>query len=259
MRFPAALGVASASLFLAGLASAETPAEAASAPAPAASPTPASVPAGSGGTTASAPAVPTVTVVPNDLDQPQLEAVPNARDTLGGHFVIGGAVGAKWGFGSFSEGSKQSQALGTGLALNLDLGVGLSRNIVLGVWGEFDDYSSASACPSCSTTSYAGGPFLRYHIVQGTRFDPWGAIAIGVRQTKLDPGAGNATSSFFGPDWLRLTLGGDWYPFANLGVGPYVEFDVGAYNKHPNSSTVNTAVHTGLGTGLRIVLDFPGK
>lgn len=252
MRFPAALGVASASLFLAGLAGAEAPNGAAPTAAPA-------VAAPAGAPATPAPAAPAVVVVPNEPDQPLLEAIPNAHDTLGHHFVMGGAVGAKWGFGSLSDGSKQSQALGTGLAVNLDLGFGLSRNIVLGVWGEFDDYSAASACPGCSTTSFAGGPFLRYHIVQGTRFDPWGAIAVGLRQTKLDPGGANASASFFGPDWLRLTLGGDWYPFANLGVGPYIEFDVGAYNRHPNSSTVDTTLHTGLGTGLRLVLDFPGK
>ncbi len=252
MRFPAALGAASASLFLAGLASAQTPDSAAPAADPAASAPDAVAPAA-----APAPAAPAVVVVPNEPDQPVLEPIPSAHDTLGHHFVIGGAFGAKWPFGSLVNGAKQNQSLGAGLALNLDLGFGVSRNVVLGVWGEFDDFSSPSACPSCSTKSFAGGPFLRYHIVQGTRFDPWGAIALGLRQTKLDPGAGNATSSFFGPDWLRLTLGGDWYPLANLGIGPYVEFDVGAYNSHPGSAGV--ALHTGLGTGLRVVLDFPGK
>ena len=258
MRFSAALGAASASLFLAALASAEPVDGAATAADPAASPAPASSSAVPAPAAATAPA-PAVVIVPNDPEQPLLEPIPRAHDTLGHHFVIGGAVGAKWGFGSLSDGSKQSQTLGTGLALNLDLGFGLSRNIVLGAWGEFDDYSSPSACPQCSTTSFAGGPFLRYHIVQGTRFDPWGAIAVGVRQTKVDPGAGSSKSSFFGPDWLRLTLGGDWYPLANLGIGPYVEFDIGAYNQHPSSSTVDTTLHTGLGTGLRVVLDFPGK
>ena len=255
MRFPAALAVASASLFLAGLASAETPNSAAPA-ADAAAPAPAGSAVEPAAATAASPAV---VVVPNDPDHVVLEPVPNAHDTLGHHFVIGGALGAKWGFGSLSDGSKQNQQLGTALALNLDVGFGLSRNVVIGAWGEFDDYSSPSACSQCSGTSFAGGPFLRYHIVQGTRFDPWGALALGLRQTKVDPGPGGSTSSYFGPDWLRLTLGGDWYPLANLGIGPYLEFDVGAYNKHPNSSTVNTSLHTGLSTGLRIVLDFPGK
>ena len=207
-------------------------------------------------------------IVPGEPEQPVLEPIPSAHDMLGGHFVVGASVGAKWPFGSLSDGVKQDQALSAGLALNLDLGVGLSRNVVLGVWGEFDEYLSPAAsavCAACSAKSFAGGPFLRYHIVQGTRFDPWGAIAVGVRQTNIDhdnvstrPGV-TETTHYFGPDWLRLSLGGDWYPLANVGIGPYVEFDIGAYNKHPQSSTVDTEIHTGLGTGLRLTLDFPGK
>ena len=42
-------------------------------------------------------------------------------------------------------------------------------------------------------------------------------------------------------------------------VGPYLEFEAGSYGKHPQSSSVGTTVHTGLSTGLRITLDFPGK
>jgi len=212
-------------------------------------------------------------IVPGEPDQPVLEPIPSAHDTLSRHFVLGAALGAKWPFGSLSDGNKQDQALSAGLALNLDLGVGLSRNVVLGVWGEFDDYSSPASsanCAACSAKSFAGGPFLRYHIVQGTRFDPWGAIALGVRQTTIENDnvsvrtAGETkgsptTTHFVGPDWLRLSLGGDWYPLANVGIGPYVEFDIGAYNKHPHSDTVDTTIHTGLGTGLRLTLDFPGK
>jgi hypothetical protein len=261
-------------LFLAELAGAQTPDSAApetdtphAATAPASSATPAPA--------AGSPAAPALVIVPGEPDQPLLEPIPSAHDTLGGHFVLGASVGAKWAFGSLSDGTDQDQALGAGLALNLDLGVGLSRNVVLGVWGEFDDYSSPAAtanCAACSAKSFAGGPFLRYHIVQGTRFDPWGALAIGVRQTTIDndnvsittaanatPQGSAATTHFIGPDWLRLSLGGDWYPLANLGIGPYVEFDIGAYNKHPHSNTVDTTIHTGLGTGLRLTLDFPGK
>jgi hypothetical protein len=269
MRFPAAVSAALASFFLASLASAQDPdgatpeagskqaAPAASTAAPPAPPPdPAAAPVA-----ASAPAL---DIVPAEPDQPILEPIPSAHDTLGHHFVLGAAAGAKWPFGSLSDGTKQRSELGAGLAFNLDLGFGLSRNVVLGAWGEFDTHGSPSECHSCSTNSFAGGPFVRYHIVQGTRFDPWGAIAVGVRHTSVDRShttvGGNAgTSNFFGPDWLRLTLGGDWYPLANFGVGPYVELDFGAYNSHPRSATVDTTVHTGLGTGLRLVLDFPGK
>jgi hypothetical protein len=265
MRFPAVSSAALASLFFAQLASAQgapdsaapeaSPAQAA-APAVSKAPAPEATPVDAAAPPVAATA-PTLDVVPADPDQPILEAIPNARDTLGHHFILGAAVGAKWPFGSLSDGTKQHSELGAGLAFNLDLGVGLSRNVVLGAWGEFDTNGSPSECHWCSSTSFAGGPFVRYHIVQGTRFDPWGAIAIGVRHTSVDNHS--VTSNFFGPDWLRLTLGGDWYPLANLGVGPYVEFDLGAYNSHPHSAIVDTTIHTGLGTGVRFVLDFPGK
>jgi hypothetical protein len=119
---------------------------------------------------------------------------------------------------------------------------------VLGAWGELDSYSAASNCPACSGKSFAGGPFLRYHLVQGTRFDPWGSLAVGVRSTSVD--IGNATAHHSGPELLKLTLGGDWYPTANLAFGPYVTLDLGTYG---------SAAYEGLGAGLRLILDLPGK
>ncbi len=189
-------------------------------------------------------------MVPGDNDQPALEPIPSAHDTLGGHFVLGAAVGAKWQFGNLEQGTKLNDALGTALALNLDLGYGLSRNVVIGVWGEFDDHSKPSDCLLCSGgKSFAGGPFVRYHLVQGTRFDPWGALALGVRSTTVDTRIGS--KDYFGVDILTLSLGGDWYPTSNIGFGPYVTFDWGTYG--------SSGGHTGLGTGLRLILDLPGK
>ena len=237
MRTSAALCATLAWLFLAPLASAET--EDRSAPSPIAPPAPGAA-AGNGATMS--PAAPPLVVVPTEADQPALEAIPSARDTLGGHFVLGASAGAKWAFGSHSN------ALGAGLGLNLDLGYGLGRNLLLGAWGEFDSYSAASGCNACSGKSFAGGPFLRYHLVQGTRFDPWGALAVGVRSTTVD--IGSSSASHVGPEYLKLTLGGDWYVTANVGIGPYVTFDLGSYG---------TSSHSGLGTGLRLVLDLPGK
>jgi len=189
-----------------------------------------------------AAAAPPLVVVPQEPDSPLLEPIPDARDTLGGHVIVGASAGAKWPFGSHSN------ALGTGLGLNLDLGYGLGRNLVLGAWGEFDTYSAASWCGGCSGKSFAGGPFLRYHLVQGTRFDPWGSIAVGVRGTTVDLGLSSATH--VGPEYLKLTLGGDWFVTSNVALGPYLTFDLGSYG---------ASSHSGLGTGLRLVVDLPGK
>jgi len=202
-------------------------------------------------------------VVPAEDVPPPLEPIPNAHDTLGGHFVLGAALGARWPFGDLEQGRAQQEFMGAALAVNLDVGFGVSRNVVIGAWGEFDNHYSPSGCKSCSAKSYAGGPFIRYHLVQGTRFDPWGAFALGVRSTDVDstvttpapdgmtPAMTTARSDhYFGVDFLRLTLGGDWYPTSNFGLGPYFSFDAGTYGKQ---------VHTGLSTGMRLVFDLPGK
>jgi hypothetical protein len=240
MRSFAAPCATLAGFLLAGLAHAETPASAPPAPASSAS--------------ASAPVTPGGPVVtPAEPDQPVLEPIPNAHDLLGGHVMLGAALGAKWPFGSLNDSQTQRSELGPGLALNLDLGVGISRTVVLGIWGEFDDYSAPPLCPECSAKSFAGGPFLRYHPVQGARFDPWGAIGVGLRQTNIDNGARH-TEHFFGAELLRLTLGADWYASSNVAIGPYVELNMGAYGP----LSLDT-LHTDLGTGLRLTLDFPGK
>jgi len=229
-----------ACLFLAGLAHAE--AAASPSPAPATSSTAAA---------AASPDGPVVT--PADADEPVLEPIPNARDLLGGHVVFAGALGAKWPFGSLNDQQTQRSELGPGLALNLDLGVGLSRNVVLGVWGEFDAYSAPPRCAACSAKSFAGGPFLRYHPVQGARFDPWASLGVGVRQTNIDNG-GQSSERFFGAELLRLSLGADWYATSNIAIGPYVELDMGSYGRFDLGT-----LHTDLGTGLRLTVDFPGK
>jgi len=85
--------------------------------------------------------------------------------------------------------------------------------------------------------------------VQGTRFDPWGSFALGVRSTNVDSRLGS--NNYLGVDILKISLGGDWYPTSNFGFGPYVSFDWGTYG--------HDGGHTGLSTGLRLVLDLPGK
>lgn len=274
MRIPVAPRVALGLVFSAQLAGAETPASAPPEPNVAPSPAPATAP---GAATAQAPApvpAPPTTpapaaasnsapgtsappnasedggpvVVPADDTPPALEPIPSARDTLGGHFVLGASVGPRWPFGDLESGRSQQSYMGAALAVTADVGYGVNRNVVVGLWGEFDNHYSPSECKQCSATSFAGGPFVRYHLVQGTRFDPWGAFALGVRSTNVDTRVD--TDHYFGVDFLRLTLGGDWYPTSNIGIGPYFTFDAGTYGSR---------VHTGLSTGLRLVLDLPGK
>ncbi len=69
-------------------------------------------------------------------------------------------------FGELPDHNNNAANLGAGLGVAGDLGFGLSRSVVIGAWGTFASYGS-------NGTSFGVGPFVRYHLVQGVRFDPW--------------------------------------------------------------------------------------
>jgi hypothetical protein len=178
------------------------------------------------------------------------------RDTLAGHFIAGAAGGFSWPYGRMDGRRLASDLLGSGYALNLDLGYGISRYVAVGAWAELDSYGHTGVCPRCDGKSFAAGPFIRYHLAQGTRFDPWGSFALGFRSTSES----TLHADYSGFEWTRLMLGGDFYPFANFGFGPYLGMNLGTYTSHASlDGKANNKAYVNLATGLRIVIDFPGK
>jgi hypothetical protein len=184
--------------------------------------------------------------------------VPPARDTLGGHFVIGASAAFVAPFAELDSDTASNELIGVGPGFGLDLGFGLSRAVLLGASGQYLSYSSSEACPDCSGTSIAAGAFVRYHVVQGVRFDPWISVGIGYRSTSVDLGAGD-DANYSGLEWLQLRFGGDWYPLSILGFGPFVELDFGTYLSHDRAPDASDSVYMNMLAGGRIVLDFPGK
>jgi hypothetical protein len=197
---------------------------------------------------------------PND-DAPLPPLVPPASDTVGGHLVLGVNGGFVVPWGDLAEGASATD-LGSGTGFGLDLGYGVSRSVVIGVWGQYANFAESTDCgtdpddPGCTASSYALGPFVRYHIVQGTRFDPWMLAGLGYRAMSVKSSSG--TVDYSGVEWLRLALGGDYYPLGNVGFGPFVELDVGVFGTRPPESG-GSMPHFNLVAGLRIVLDVPGK
>lgn len=179
--------------------------------------------------------------------------IPPAADMRSGHFV--GAIGGAF---LFPVGRVEQDAslgdLTVGPAFMLDLGFGISRTTVLAVAGQYGLPGRGDACANCDPSTWAVGPFLRYHLVQGLRFDPWMAAGIGVRGVHFD-----SSRSYVAIDWVKLQVGGDWYPWSSIGFGPFAEFDFGSAIKASEGDLQNTAliVHTLL--GIRAVLDVPGK
>src|SRR5262249_15156270 len=103
---------------------------------------------------------------------------------------------------------------------------------------------------------FAIGPFIRYHLVQGVRFDPWMASGLGYRTTTAR--YQHTSHDYSGFEWLRLQIGGDLYPWSAGGIGAVSEVDIGVCGNRP-SERVGSAVHWMFLTGARITLDFPGK
>jgi hypothetical protein len=199
--------------------------------------------------------------VPVPSDEPEPPIVPDAVDTLGGHLVAGGSAALIVPWGDLQQGTESSD-LGAGYGFGLDLGYGLSRSVVVGIWGQFAVYSEGNECGSCTASSYAIGPFVRYHLVQGMRFDPWLLAGLGYRGMTIDypanEGLSARTDSYAGIEWLHFALGGDYYPFKNFGFGPLLELDLGVFGKRPNEER-GSSVHFTFVGGLRVALDVPGK
>jgi hypothetical protein len=162
--------------------------------------------------------------------EPKAPLVPRAKDLLGGHVLVGVAVGPTWSLGKLGSDLAAVRGLGTGIGLRADAGVGLSRSVLLGVWGQFNRYRNGDACGTCDGLAFAVGPFVRYHLSQGLRFDPWLSLGGGYRQLRFEqdgvvpvagpPALPPTTAKFSGIEWLRFELGADYYVWSGLGLRP---------------------------------------
>lgn len=204
--------------------------------------------------------------------EPEAPLIPDAPDKLSGHFVLGAGAGFATQFGQLKSGTNAT-TLGLGLNTVLDLGIGVGRHVTIGVFGEFAMYP-AKRCVDCDATSYGVGPFIRYHVVQGTRFDPWMLLAAGYRHysaegpmvvgsTELEP----VKRSFNGIEWAHLVLGADFYVFQNFAFGPWFEITGGSVVHEPLPIEIDNRTLTErnwqnygcFSGGIRLVFDVPGK
>lgn len=201
---------------------------------------------------------PTVHVV--DDPEPKTPLVPRAADLLGSHLLLGAAVGPAWSLGQLASNRSSNVRLGTGIGFRADVGLGISRSVVLGAWGSFAGYTDGTRCADeehCSGRAFSVGPYVRYHLSQGLRFDPWLTLGGGYRRLTFDDTAGNR-QKFSGLEWLHFELGADYYVFSGLGIGPYASLALSSYIKRPAGSG-DATVNTELSTGLRFLFDLPGR
>ena len=205
--------------------------------------------------------------------EPVAPLIPNASDKLGGHLLAGASGSFTAPFGHLENGAAAGK-LGNAFGASLDLGFGLSRTVAVGAWGQYAAFSGGNCIPSasvsanddCSASSFAVGPFVRYHLVQGVRFDPWVMLGVGYRHFSVDPGllsdptyrALSGKQSFSGIDFMHVVVGGDFYLFRAFGFGPFLELNAGTLTERPESGR-DTSVYGTFSAGIRLALDLPGR
>lgn len=194
-----------------------------------------------------------------DYEEPELPMTPPAPDGLGGHFLLGAAGAYQKPLGKFGSDMRQSSQVDGGLSVTVDAGFGVSRQVVVGAWGQWFLLPDGSECNDCSATGFAVGPFVRFHLVQGLRFDPWLSFAVGYRDLSLDRvDRDEEVLKFKGFDWARLQVGGDWYPARNFGFGPFLELVSGGYFERPEIAG-DLRTYWQWSAGMRLAFDVPGK
>lgn len=183
------------------------------------------------------------------------EPIAPASDNLGGHLLVNAGALLSVPFARLDDQTAFSEAAGLGVGVSGKLGIGVSRGLSLGGFAEYTAFGHPSGCSTCEATALAFGPFVRYHLVQGVRFDP--QIALGVGYRSLDATTRERKYKYTGIDWLRLELASTWYALSQLGFGPYAELSLGSFTKRPSERDLS--VYGAFSFGIRLTLDAQGK
>jgi hypothetical protein len=199
-----------------------------------------------------APATPVRPVASSEADQPP--AAP--ADLRTGHWLFGVSGGVWATTSGLADPLVELGGLAAGGAAHAYLGVGIGRSVLLGLEGGIARAGTSPArCDGCGATSIDVGALLSAHLSQGLAFDPWVGYGLGYRHTMLSLGPGAGASEGAEPttadglDFARLSLGGDFYPAAWVGFGPYFEADLGV--RPAERTDVYAIGHV----GLRLTLD----
>ena len=178
-----------------------------------------------------------------------------ADDTISHRLLLSAGTGYTGMVGQLDSRTSLANRLAGGINVFLDVGYGVTRNVEIELNTSYASLGNAVECPSCTGKAYEAVAALRYHLVQGVRFDPWVRTGIGLSAFKLSENQTSAT--YLGLHWLELTLGGDWYFSRNFGIGPLLSMSFASYFDHPADSKVSIAAKWL--AGVNLAFDSTGK
>jgi hypothetical protein len=156
---------------------------------------------------------------------------------------------------------------GVQVPIILDIGGKPDRHVFVGGYLGFGLGSSAgafgSACSSCAATTASLGAQVHYAILPDEWVNPW--VGYGLGFSWFSAGSAPNEVDLRGFDFARLTLGVDFRLSRTLGIGPFVDFDVGVYDsrtidaprgRFADGDIHGRTIHEWLVIGPRFVL-FP--
>jgi len=178
-----------------------------------------------------------------------------ADDTLSHHVLLNLSGGYANVFGSLDSQTPILDKVSGGYSLSIGAGYGLSRQIEIELNGSLTSLSSATGCPTCTAKSYGVLGAIRYHLVQGVRFDPWVRVGAGGSVFRLQPIYEN--HNYAGLQWFTGSVGGDWYISKHFALGPLVSLALTSYLDHPGTARTSIAAQWLIGANL--AFDANGK
>ena len=191
---------------------------------------------------------------PKEPDSHLVPAGP-ADDTISRRLLLSVGTGYTSFFGHLDSRTSVPSRLSGGGQFFVDIGYGVSRYVELELDGSYAFLGNAAECSSCRGKVYEAVGAIRYHLVQGVRFDPWVRTGLGLSAFQLEQN--QRTSHYLGLHWLELSLGGDWYFGRNFGFGPLLAISLASYLDHPSDSSTSVAARWL--AGVNLTFDSVGK
>jgi hypothetical protein len=184
------------------------------------------------------------------------ELVPYRRDWVGGHFQAGVTGQLSFPFGSVAKDVGARTRSGWGGGGVVDLSYGLDRFVALGAYAGMSQLGDGSKCVDCSGTLLGAGAFVRYHVSQGLRIDPW--VSYGLGFSGFGGEGSGEVSHYSGVEWLRLQVGADWYLTPSLLLGPVLGLRAAHLIERPLLEDPGGPLMSAT-LGFRFALDTPGR
>lgn len=176
-------------------------------------------------------------------------------DTVTHHLLAIGGTGYAAPAGSLDSQTSLRSKVSGGPTVFVGVGYGVTRNVDAEAIATYTAYGNTTECPDCRAKAYDAIGAIRYHLVQGVRFDPWLRTGLGVSIVAFKETQDSRT--YTGLRWFDLTIGGDWYATRNFGLGPFLGIALSSYLAHPAASA--TSVGAKLVLGVNLSFDASGK